>query len=154
LYGERVGALHVVCRSETAQAKTLGLLTRISRAEITTAPINGARIVATILDDEHLKAQWLADLAHMSGRMRSMRGKLVEGLRERNMPGSWDHVLTDVCLPPTRQLKQTNFGLIREFQIGMFSMTGLSPIQIEQLREEHHVYLLPSGRISVTGCEC
>jgi aspartate aminotransferase len=35
----------------------------------------------------------------------------------------------------------------------MFSMTGLTPEQIRQLREEHHVYLLPSGRISVTGCK-
>ena len=35
----------------------------------------------------------------------------------------------------------------------MFSMTGLDQEQIRQLREEHHVYLLPSGRISVTGCK-
>jgi len=98
LYGERVGALHVVCRSESAQAKTLGMLTRLSRAEITTPPINGARIVAKILGDEKLMAQWLADLAHMSDRMRLMRGRLVEGLRKRRTPGSWDHILSDVGL--------------------------------------------------------
>lgn len=96
LYGERVGALHVVCRTETAQAKTLGMLTRLSRAEITTPPINGARIVAKILEDGNLKEQWLADLLHMSDRMSSMRSKLVEGLRNRHTPGSWDHILTDV----------------------------------------------------------
>lgn len=32
-------------------------------------------------------------------------------------------------------------------------MTGLNPEQIQRLREEYHVYLLPSGRISVTGCK-
>ena len=96
LYGERVGALHVVCRTETAQSKTLGMLTRLSRAEITTSPINGARIVARVLEDEKLKSQWLADLLHMSNRMKSMRWKLVEGLRKRQTPGSWDHILTDV----------------------------------------------------------
>lgn len=96
LYGERVGALHVVCRTEAAQAKTLGMLTRLSRAEITTSPINGARIVAKVLEDENIKEQWLADLLHMSDRMRSMRIKLVEGLRKRHTPGSWDHILTDV----------------------------------------------------------
>lgn len=72
------------------------MLTRLSRAEITTPPINGARIVARVLEDDGLKKQWLADLSHMSGRMRSMRTKLVEGLRERQTPGSWDHILTDV----------------------------------------------------------
>ncbi|KAL1869661.1 hypothetical protein Daus18300_005516 [Diaporthe australafricana] len=96
LYGERVGALHVVCRTEAAQGKTIGMLARLSRAEITTPPINGARIVAKVLEDEDLKKQWLADLLHMSDRMRSMRVRLVEGLRERQTPGSWDHILTDV----------------------------------------------------------
>lgn len=130
LYGERVGVLHVVCRTESAQAKILGLLTRLSRAEITTSPVNGARIVARVLGDEQLKKQWLADLLHMSHRMKSMRTKLVDGLRRRQTPGAWDHILTD---------------------IGMFSMTGLKPSQIRKLRDEYHVYLLPSGRISVTG---
>jgi aspartate aminotransferase len=74
------------------------MLTRLSRAEITTPPINGAKIVSKILGDEQLTAQWLADLAHMSGRMRLMRGRLVDGLCERRTPGSWDHILTDVCL--------------------------------------------------------
>lgn len=72
------------------------MLTRLSRAEITTPPVNGARIVARVLGDEKLKKQWLADLLHMSDRMRSMRRKLVEGLRNRQTPGSWDHILTDV----------------------------------------------------------
>ncbi|KAH7143509.1 pyridoxal phosphate-dependent transferase [Dactylonectria macrodidyma] len=130
LYGERVGALHVVCRNEVVQAKTLGMLTRLSRAEITTAPINGARIVAKVLGEPELKKQWQADLLHMSGRMQLMRRKLVDGLHKRQVPGFWDHILTD---------------------IGMFSMTGLQPRQIQALREDHHVYLLPSGRISVTG---
>lgn len=98
LYGERAGVLHVVCRTEAAKAKTLGMLARLSRAEITTAPINGARIVSKVLEDETLKEQWLADLLHMSDRMRSMRRKLVDGLRKRHTPGSWDHILTDASL--------------------------------------------------------
>lgn len=75
------------------------MLTRLSRAEITTPPINGARIVSKVLEDEQLTAQWLADLGRMSGRMKSMRERLVEGLRERRTPGSWDHILTDVGFP-------------------------------------------------------
>lgn len=74
------------------------MLTRLSRAEITTPPINGARIVARILGDEELTAQWLVDLAHMSERMRSMRMRLVEGLRKQSTPGPWEHIVTDVGL--------------------------------------------------------
>jgi aspartate aminotransferase len=72
------------------------MLTQLSRAEITTPPINGARIVAKVLGDKALKQQWQDDLFHMSDRMRSMRERLVNALRKRQTPGSWDHVLTDV----------------------------------------------------------
>ncbi|KAF4546971.1 Aspartate aminotransferase-like protein 1 [Elsinoe fawcettii] len=130
LYGERVGALHVVCRSQSAARNMSGLLTRLSRAEITSAPINGARIIAKILTDEKLKRQWQQDLHHMSGRMASMRQKLFDGLHQRKTPGSWDHILTD---------------------IGMFSMTGFGSEQIRMLKENYHIYMLPSGRLSVTG---
>ncbi|KAH8592172.1 pyridoxal phosphate-dependent transferase [Bisporella sp. PMI_857] len=130
LYGERVGALHVVCRTEGTRSKILNVLKRLSRAEITTPPINGAKIVAKVLGDKDLKQQWQNDLLHMSDRMSSMRERLVDALRKRQTPGSWDHILTD---------------------IGMFSMTGLQPDQIRALKEEYHVYLLPSGRVSMTG---
>lgn len=35
----------------------------------------------------------------------------------------------------------------------MFSMTGLSRAEVTILKDEHHIYLLPSGRLSVTGCK-
>jgi aspartate aminotransferase len=35
----------------------------------------------------------------------------------------------------------------------MFSMTGLSPEQVAVLKDRFHVYLLPNGRLSVTGCK-
>ncbi|GFG15836.1 aspartate aminotransferase, chloroplastic [Aspergillus udagawae] len=130
LYGERVGALHVVCRTEVARSKVHNMLRRLSRAEITTPPINGARIVAKVLGDKDLEQQWQNDLFHMRDRMRSMRERLVKALRKRQTPGSWDHILTD---------------------IGMFSMACLQPAQIRALKDEYHIYLLPSGRISMTG---
>ncbi|GIZ42269.1 hypothetical protein CKM354_000554400 [Cercospora kikuchii] len=130
LYGQRVGVLHVACRTETAREKTVRTLTRLSRAEITSCPIHGARIVARILSEENLTRQWQDDLLHMGQRMLRMRTRLVSELQRLQTPGSWQHMLTDV---------------------GMFSMTGLLPEQIEELREQHHVYLLPSGRMSVTG---
>jgi len=34
---------------------------------------------------------------------------------------------------------------------GMFSLTGLDPAAIAALRDRHHVYLPPDGRINVAG---
>lgn len=96
LYGERIGALHVVCESPETQSRVLGLLGQISRSELTTCPINGARIVATILSDRSLREQWLLDLVHMSDRMKTMRKRFVEGLESRQTPGAWQHMLSDV----------------------------------------------------------
>jgi aromatic-amino-acid transaminase len=36
-------------------------------------------------------------------------------------------------------------------QRGMFSYTGLSPEQVDTLREQHAVYLVRSGRMCVAG---
>ncbi|KAM0492221.1 hypothetical protein ACHAP8_010084 [Fusarium lateritium] len=130
LYGERIGVLHVVALETKTAAKITPLLTQLSRAEITSCPSYGARIVAEILSNPNLYEQWLRDLVTMSERMKGMRKALYQGLQRREVKGSWDYLLTD---------------------IGMFSMTGLARAQVDKLRTDHHVYLLPSGRLSVTG---
>ncbi|KAH6675316.1 pyridoxal phosphate-dependent transferase [Plectosphaerella plurivora] len=130
LYGERIGMVHVVARDAEIAGKITPILTRISRAEITSCPSYGARIVAEILGDPSLHDQWLSDLITMSDRMKTMRRELYNELQRRNVPGNWEHLLSD---------------------IGMFSMTGLSREQVVELREKCHIYLLPSGRLSVTG---
>ena len=35
----------------------------------------------------------------------------------------------------------------------MFSYTGLTPNQVQALKEKYHVYLLKSGRASISGCK-
>ena len=98
LYSERVGALHVVARTRDGAARVEGMLKRISRAEITSAPAFGARIVAAVLHDPVLEAQWRQDLRTMSGRLRDMRKRLYEGLVRRDTPGRWGHILSDVSV--------------------------------------------------------
>ncbi|WXC61719.1 hypothetical protein SNK03_007592 [Fusarium graminearum] len=61
------------------------LLVQLSRAEITSCPSYGARIVAEILDDEQLYNQWLNDLIYMSNRMKAMRDSLYQGLVRRRI---------------------------------------------------------------------
>lgn len=35
----------------------------------------------------------------------------------------------------------------------MFSYTGLTPQQVQALKEKYHIYLLKSGRASISGCK-
>ncbi|CAG1975214.1 unnamed protein product [Fusarium graminearum] len=112
---------HLVSIDTETSSKMTPLLVQLSRAEITSCPSYGARIVAEILDDEQLYNQWLNDLIYMSNRMKAMRDSLYQGLVRR--------------------------------RIDMFSMTGLSTVEVAMLRDKHHIYLLPSGRLSVTGCK-
>jgi aspartate aminotransferase len=99
LYGERIGMVHVVAQTATLAARIDPLLIKISRAEITSCPSYGARIVAEILQDPVLHQQWLMDLETMSTRMKAMREALFKELQRHNVKGSWDHLLSDVSLP-------------------------------------------------------
>jgi aspartate aminotransferase len=129
LYGERVGALHLVVPRDLSVKGALSELMGISRAEYSNPPRFGAIIVEAVLGDSVLREQWKEDLDTMSSRIRKMRGLLKEGLEKETMR-DWEHV---------------------ERQIGMFSYTGLTGEQVVRLQEEFHVYMLPSGRMSVCG---
>ncbi|KAI1811230.1 aspartate aminotransferase [Poronia punctata] len=130
LYGERVGALHVICGTSDAAAKAKGHLSRIQRGLISQPPTTGARLASTIISNAELFDSWLADLQEMSGRIKGMRKALRDELVALGTPGRWDHIVT---------------------QIGMFSFTGLTPEQVASIQENGHVYILKSGRISVAG---
>lgn len=98
LYGERIGALHVVTRNDETAAKVEATLKQISRAEITSTPGFGAKAVATIVQNPELRKQWQQDLNTMSGRLRDMRKRLHDELTKRDTPGNWQHLLTDVSI--------------------------------------------------------
>lgn len=129
LYSERVGALHLVVPRHLSVQGARGELMAIARVEYSNPPRFGASIVETILLDRGLRAQWKADLNSMSSRIQEMRCELRQRL-EKETQQDWAHV---------------------ETQIGMFSYTGLSSEQVSRLRSEFHVYLLPSGRLSLCG---
>ena len=137
MYGERVGAIHVVLPlSENASTRDplkraiKTQLQKLTRSEISNPPAYGAKIVATILTDQALRQQWQEDLITMSSRIISMRKELRRQLEELGTPGTWEHI--------------TN-------QTGMFSFTGLSADMVARLEKNHGVYLVSSGRASVAG---
>ena len=130
LYGERVGALSVVCPDAAQAENVLGQLRAAVRRNYSSPPIHGGRIAAIVLGDAVLRAQWEGELAAMRERMQAMRRALHDALAERR-PGR-------------------DFGYLLA-QRGMFSYTGLSAAQVDALRDEHAVYLVRSGRLCVTG---
>ncbi|CAK9437457.1 uncharacterized protein LODBEIA_P18350 [Lodderomyces beijingensis] len=132
MYGERVGAIHVVLpNDDPVFARAVkSQLNLIIRCEISNPPAYGSKIVSTILQDPALYKQWRQDLKTMSSRIIKMRQALRQKLEALGTPGKWNHI-TD--------------------QTGMFSFTGLTAKQVERLEKKHGVYLVSSGRASVAG---
>lgn len=130
LYGQRVGALHVVFADSATKKAAATQLELLQRAEISNPPAYGARIVSRILTNAELFSEWERDLLTMANRINDMRIVLRKHLEQLGTPGTWDHITS---------------------QIGMFSFTGLQSYQVERLVEEFHVYLSKNGRISMAG---
>ncbi|MFM2065920.1 MAG: hypothetical protein RLZZ584_829 [Pseudomonadota bacterium] len=130
MYGERCGGLSVVCPDAAQAALVLGQLQLTVRKNYSSPPMHGARIVAQVLATPALRQSWQDELGGMRMRIHAMRQRLHAALSER-LPGrALDYFLT---------------------QRGMFSYTGLTPAQVDTLREQHGVYLLRSGRMCVAG---
>ncbi|MBL8346611.1 MAG: aspartate/tyrosine/aromatic aminotransferase [Rubrivivax sp.] len=133
LYGERVGALSVVCDDGDEAARVLSQLKIVIRTNYSNPPTFGAQVVATVLTTPALRQLWEQELASMRERIRAMRQALVAGLRGAGIAadgGQLDYI--------TRQK-------------GMFSYSGLSAPQMQRLRDEFGVYGVDSGRICVAA---
>ena len=100
LYGERVGALHIVSASKEQNAAVLSQLSVIQRSEISNPPAFGARVVAMILNDDKLWKQWQTDVREMADRIISMRkalhSLLVDKFKTPAPGGNWDHILKQI----------------------------------------------------------
>ncbi|PCH38125.1 aspartate aminotransferase [Wolfiporia cocos MD-104 SS10] len=131
LYGERVGALHVVAPTQETAVRIKSQLSVLTRSEISSPPAHGARLMALIMNDAALFEEWKRDIKTMAQRIIAMRKELHRLLTEElKTPGNWDHIVN---------------------QIGMFSFTGISQEQSQALIEQAHVYLTTNGRISMAG---
>ena len=130
LYGERVGGLSVVCDDADEAVRVLGQLKATVRRNYSSPPNFGAQVVSCVLNDEALKASWLAEVEAMRLRILEMRQALVSVLAAAVPGANFDYLLK---------------------QRGMFSYTGLSEQQVDRLREEFGIYLIASGRMCVAG---
>ena len=130
LYGERCGALSVVCPDAAQAANVLGQLKFLIRRNYSNPPMHGGQLVARVLTDPTLRSLWEGEVNEMRERIHAMRNALYEVLTAK-LPGrNFDYFLT---------------------QRGMFSYTGLSAAQVDRLKDEFAVYLVRSGRMCVAG---
>ena len=130
LYGERVGALSVLCFDKAEADRVLSQLKTVIRTNYSNPPTHGGAVVATVLNNPELRALWEKELGQMRVRIKDMRQKLVDGLKAAGV--------------------QQDFGFITQ-QIGMFSYSGLSKDQMVRLRSEFGVYGTDSGRMCVAA---
>jgi len=130
LYNERAGNLTVVMNNKEHVDNFKAQITLIIRAMYSNPPSHGARIVDTVFKSPELYKEWEDCIKVMAERIIGVRAGLRSRLEALGTPGDWSHITT---------------------QIGMFSYTGLSPVQCEFLKNEKHLYLLKSGRMSLCG---
>ena len=130
LYGERVGALSVVCTSKEEASRVLSQLKIVIRTNYSSPPTHGAQVVATVLTTPALRRLWEDELTAMRVRIKQMRGALVDKLKAAG-------VTQDLSFMTRQQ--------------GMFSYSGLSTPQMQRLRSEFGIYGLDSGRICMAA---
>ena len=130
LYNERVGALTLVGATPEAASKALGHLKICIRTNYSNPPAHGAALVTAVLQDPELRRQWEGEVQAMRDRINSMRQLFVDTLKAKGV--------------------ERDFSFIPR-QRGMFSFSGLTPQQVEALRERFSIYVVGSGRINVAG---
>ncbi|MGY8905561.1 MAG: amino acid aminotransferase [Burkholderiales bacterium] len=130
LYGERVGALSVVCNSKEEADRVLSQLKIVIRTNYSNPPTHGATVVAAVLNTPELRALWEQELGGMRIRIKEMRSLFVEKLKAAGVAQDMGFITT---------------------QIGMFSYSGLAKEQMQRLRSEFGVYGTDSGRMCVAA---
>ncbi len=130
LYGERVGALSVLCASKEEADRVLSQLKIVIRTNYSNPPIHGGAVVAAVLNNPSLRAQWEQELGEMRARIKVMRKSLVDGLKAAGVKADMGFITT---------------------QIGMFSYSGLNKDQMVRLRSDFGVYGTDTGRMCVAA---
>jgi aspartate/tyrosine/aromatic aminotransferase len=87
-------------------------------------------VVSTVLTDPELARLWRSEVNGMRRRISNMRTLFVETLKQKGV--------------------KQDFSFIAR-QKGMFSFAGITPEQVDRLREKHAIYAVRSGRINVAG---
>lgn len=130
IYRERTGCL--MAMSETAEQTpvTQGTLNFLNRQNYSFPPDHGARLVTMILNDNALKADWMAELEDVRLGMLGLRQQLADELK--------------------RLTNSDRFDFIAGHR-GMFSRIGATPEEVMKIREEFGIYMVGDSRMNIAG---
>ncbi|MBO9451871.1 aspartate/tyrosine/aromatic aminotransferase [Tropicibacter sp. R16_0] len=130
VYRERTGLLMAVSNDSSQTALNQATLAFLNRQNYSFPPDHGARIVTTILNDDALRADWMAELEDVRVSMLGLRQQLADELQR--LTGS------------------DRFSFIAQHR-GMFSRLGTTPELVEKLRAEHAIYMVGDSRMNIAG---
>ena len=130
LYRDRVGSVSFLAADSATRDVVNSQVNNYVRTLYSMPPDHGAAVVAMILDDAELRAEWLDEVAAMRDRLQGMRVLLSEALLEKKPDRDFSH------------LERAN---------GMFCFLGISPDQVARLKQDFGVYMVDSSRINVAG---
>lgn len=130
LYGERVGLLAVVADTGEIAKKIGSHIKQIIRCTYSMPPLQGERIVTTILQSKELREAWIKEVEKMRKRIHEMRTILASKLKEK--------------------IPRIDFTFLNN-QKGIFSFSGLNNEQVQRLQNDFGVYMPENGRINVAG---
>lgn len=124
VYRDRVGSFWLKTRDAAATANAMAHVLQIAREAWSMPPDHGAAAARIVLEDEHLRAQWLDEVAAMRNRINQVRRRIADS--------------------------DQRLGYIAN-EFGMFSMLPLTKAQVVALRDKHAIYMADSGRFNVVG---
>ncbi|MCP1313048.1 MULTISPECIES: amino acid aminotransferase [unclassified Halomonas] len=130
IYCERTGCLILVAKDQEQMENVRSQVAIVARENYSNPPAHGGAIVSTILSDAELTAMWREELTEMRDRINTLRREFVEALAPYGLADKY------ACVAEQR---------------GMFSYTGLTPEQVDRLRDEFGIYMVRSGRANVAG---
>ncbi|MBM1633202.1 aspartate/tyrosine/aromatic aminotransferase [Sulfitobacter mediterraneus] len=130
IYRERTGLLMAIAADPAAHTLNQSTLAYLNRQNYSFPPDHGARIVTTILTDDALRSDWMAELEEVRLGMLDLRQQLAAELQR--LSGS------------------DRFGFLAQHR-GMFSLLGTSPEKVELLRKEHGIYMVGDSRMNIAG---
>lgn len=130
IYRERTGLLMAVSSDAGAHGLNQGTLAFLNRQNYSFPPDHGARLVTMILNDDALRSDWMSELEEVRLSMLDLRQSLADELQR--LTGS------------------DRFAFLAQHR-GMFSLLGTTSDKVDQLREDHAIYMVGDSRMNIAG---
>jgi aspartate aminotransferase len=130
IYRERTGMLMVVAQDSSTKGLNQATLAFLNRQNFSFPPDHGARLVTMILNDDAMRADWMAELEAIRTSMLGLRKDLAGELQR--LSGS------------------DRFGFLAQHR-GMFSRLGTTPEMVEKLRVDAGIYMIGDSRMNIAG---